>query len=77
MAARKVADMVEINLRLPATMKAELQERAGRNLRSMNSEILLLLQAALRRAAIEPGWTEHNLREELRDDDVQAITDPG
>ena len=51
-------DLVPLSIRLPATMREAIQERSQTNRRSLNQEIIWLLEKALKAAAQEPRQEE-------------------
>ena len=51
-------DLVPLSIRLPVTMREAIQGRAQMNRRSLNQEIVWLLEKALKTAAQEPHQEE-------------------
>jgi hypothetical protein len=47
-------ELVPLSIRLPATMREKIQERAQSNRRSLNQEIIWLLEKSLKMADQEP-----------------------
>ena len=50
--------IITLNLRLPADLKQLVQERALKNCRSLNQEIIWLLRKAIELLAKEPSQEE-------------------
>ena len=51
-------ELVPLSIRLPATMREKIQERAQSNRRSLNQEIIWLLEKSLKMADQEPRREE-------------------
>ena len=61
----KQKDFAQTQVRIPHELLDELKESADRNLRSLNSEILYLLQIGMKKA--EPHATPEQVREIVTD----------
>ena len=61
----KQKDFSQTQVRMPTDVYEELKERADRNFRSLNSEILYLLQVGMKLA--EPHATPEQVREIVTD----------
>lgn len=50
----RVRDIIPYSLRMPDNLKNQLTERAKQNGRSLNSEMVMILQDAVNAAAMQP-----------------------
>ncbi len=50
-------EIAALSIRLPASLKAVIEQRAQANRRSLNQEIVWLLERAIEHLAQEPGST--------------------
>ena len=66
-------EMDRFNVRLPAGMRDAIAERAKANGRSMNSEIVQILQDALEEQEIEKMEFEENYGNDLNPEEKKAL----